>query len=217
MKMTYNPRFKKNALTMVEIVVVIATIVILAGLILPALNKPRGRSGRINCVSNLKQLGLAMRMFSNDHTDKFPWAVPKVEGGSLEYAESAEVFRHFMALSNELITPKILICSSDLERQRSSDWNLFSNSNLSYFAGLDADETKPQTILSGDRNLSVSNTPVRGLMTVTRNNKLHVLPGLHQGPINISLADGSAQQMTEVRVKNWIQDTNSLPMRLAIP
>jgi prepilin-type processing-associated H-X9-DG protein len=54
-------------------------------------------------------------------------------------------------------------------------------------------------------------------MTVTSNSALRILPGMHQGGINIALGDGSAQQMTEAQVKNWIQHTNPSPMRLAIP
>jgi hypothetical protein len=158
-----------------------------------------------------------MRMFSNDHGDKFPWAVPKAEGGTLEFLNSPEVFRHFLAVSNELSTPKVLVCSYDLERQRASDWNSFSNTNLSYFAGLDADEGKPQAILSGDRNISTAATNILGLMEITSNSHLRVLPGWHYPGINIGLGDGSAQQMTEAQLRKWIQDTNATPIRLAIP
>src|SRR4051794_38777944 len=101
MKTSYAP-CTKQGLTLTEILVAIVVIAVLAGLLLPALNKPHHGRGRINCVSNLKQVGLAMRMFSNEHNDKFPWAVPMASGGSLEYSNSMEVFRHFMALSNVL-------------------------------------------------------------------------------------------------------------------
>ena len=158
-----------------------------------------------------------MRMFSYDHGDKFPWAIRAAGGGSFEYTTSTEVFRHFMALSNELITPKPLACSSDLERQRASGWDFFSNTNLSYFAGLDADEGRPQTILSGDRNISVAKTNINGLMIVSSNDSVRVLPGLHQGAINIGLGDGSAQRVTETELRIWIQQTNPMPVRFAIP
>ena len=90
----------------------LAFIPILAGLMLPALAKAKDRAQRINCVSNMKQIGLAARMWSNDHGGKFP--------------------PDFASMSNELFTPKILVCPGDSSKTRAMNWSEFGPGNVTY-------------------------------------------------------------------------------------
>ena len=154
-----------SALTLIELMMVVAALVIMAIMFMPAMVGNKARPERINCANNLKQVGISYRLWAGDNGGKSPMQVPATNGGpSQQLAISdgtgaAYTFQIFQVMSNELGTPKITICPADRDRSAATDFGAdFSaraNTVVSYFVVKDADESNPEMYLAGDRNLGL--------------------------------------------------------------
>ena len=74
-------KFSKKAFTLIELLVVIAIIAILAAILFPVFAKARERAKQTTCISNMKQIGIAMISYTGDFDEKFPaWTPPGATG-----------------------------------------------------------------------------------------------------------------------------------------
>jgi|GEM_PF-1580226 len=207
-----------QAFTLPELAIVLVVIVVLALLAIPAIQaraRARAKVNRIKCVNNLKNVGLALRIFSTDNNGAWPWQVSTNDGGSKEFLQNPSLaWPHFQALSNELSTPRIARCPNDLTGiQPATFRNATNNSAFSYFLGLDASEEFPETILGGDSNLELDGQRLRSTLVTLRTNanlrfdNTRVNTGQndpwHATPDtgNILFGDGSVQQVTSARLR----------------
>jgi hypothetical protein len=143
------------------------SLVILPAMLLPALATAKNRAQVINCSNNMKQIGVALKIWAIDHDDQFPFNVSTNKGGTLELSSRSpdgfdpHAYLHFQVISNELNALKLLTCPGDSSKTPASDWAHLKPGNVSYQlrTGPEVDEKDPSAILSV--------CPIHG-------NKLHV-------------------------------------------
>ena len=205
---------RNRALTKIDVLAIIAVLAVAAALLLPALAAAKRKSSRIGCMGNLKQVGIAFRLWEGDNNDKYPMAVSVTNGGAMELIATENVAACFQVMSNELSTPKILLCPEDTKRIAATNFSTgFSGANISYFINADAVETYPQMILDGDDNLLVDGKPIQpGILNLRPGITIGWTKDRHHGVGNIGMADGSAQQTTSRGLNSAFSScTNGVP------
>jgi prepilin-type processing-associated H-X9-DG protein/prepilin-type N-terminal cleavage/methylation domain-containing protein len=195
-KQTILPGRRRAGFTLLELLIVISIIIILAALLLPAVQRSLLKARQTQCLSNLRQVGIGFQSWANDHGGHLPMQVPFRQGGSLEanrqhlrgFNELSFAARHFQVLSNELSTPKIVVCPAD-KKTVARSFPTLGNTNFSYWVNPSAVSGNSIQFLSGDWNvISLRTDPARdGYMDIQFDNHLHQNRG------NILLADGHVE------------------------
>src|SRR5215831_4485775 len=95
------------AFTLIELLVVIAVIAILAALLLPALGRAKEQGKAAACISNLRQIGVAIQLYVSENNNRLPFMNDQFPGVTNQYAGPEIV------LSNHLGNVNVLRCPSD--------------------------------------------------------------------------------------------------------
>jgi hypothetical protein len=169
------------------------------------------------CAGNVKQIVIAFATWEGDHEDRFPMSALTNSRGTKESYTTNNLFRYFQMTSNELHDPNVLACPAD-DRNPAPNFASLNNNNLSYFVGLDADETYPRMLLTGDRNLVTNGVAViPGLVVIRTNDVVGWSSRMHNRTGHIGLADGSVQMGSIITLLKYFDTSGTNVTRLAVP
>lgn len=215
MKTSFHRR--RDGLSLIDVVIIMATLALAVSFFLAYMRRPRSAAGtRINCVFNLKQVGLAFRIYAGDNGERYPMNIST--NAETVVNEATPVYQYFKLTENELGTPKILICPKETKRTVATDFSNFNNSNVSYFIGLDSNENLPQSILSGDRNITNGFPPNGGILRLTAKKMVGFTKEMHIEQGNVAIGDGSVQQVSSARLRSdIIPNTGFATNRILLP
>ena len=190
----HNQSNRPAAFTLIELLVVIAIIAILAALLLPSLGRAKQDAIRINCVSNAKQLGLAMQMYGDDDNSLLPMPHGSVPWGETNPPPWTEPLAAYYKNTN------ILRCPSLCQLFEKSPYNYFMGARAAYVAAeenlasvsLKSIAIPSQFILSGDCNFPFETIDADpdNYSQDTLFDTNYLPSRAHNGSVNIFFADG---------------------------
>lgn len=97
----------KRGFSLIELLVVIAVIAIIAALLLPAVSGARSAADRAVCISNLRQVNLAARMYAEDHADAIPYSK------RIYFAYKQSIQPYLCRATNAVANDKEFVCPAD--------------------------------------------------------------------------------------------------------
>jgi prepilin-type N-terminal cleavage/methylation domain-containing protein/prepilin-type processing-associated H-X9-DG protein len=115
---------RRHAFTLVELLVVIVIIAVLAALAIPAVSRVRANSLASKCLTNLRQIGVGLNLYLNDHNEE----MPTLMAGRHSRSEDVPVIDN--ALTDYLKDPRIFACPADPKFARLTGTSYYWNSTL---------------------------------------------------------------------------------------
>lgn len=211
------PPRPEPAFTRVDLIVVVAVTAVLSLIPLSAWAASRARAHRVQCVANLKTIGWAFHEFAGQYNGRYPMQQLMIttQGGPWGpplTLDNVLLAASFAVVSNQLQTPKSVVCPSD-SRIAATNFNMltsFSHTNVSYFVGIGTSEQSPRMFLAGDRNLgnSPNGLPYDGVRVVGTNNAFVTwVANRHDAVGHVLFPDGSVHSFGTAQLRAALRDT----------
>jgi prepilin-type N-terminal cleavage/methylation domain-containing protein len=198
--------------TLVELLLVIGVVAILLALIpcwIP--RKSKHRANQISCRSNLKHVALGFQIAKQD-SDMFPVMLATKE----QSLRTTDVAIFFRALSNELATPRVLVCRAN-GQQPAVSFDQLSANNLSFFFNVSAPMTTNDSasLLYGDRHVT-GGRKIGKLLIIQADDKVAWAAKPHREAGNAAFTDGSAHITSSRELQQMVRNQTT-PPRLLLP
>jgi prepilin-type N-terminal cleavage/methylation domain-containing protein len=154
--MNYRPR--RAGFSLIELLVVIAIIGILAGLIMPSLGKSMRQAKRVQCMNNLRQIGIAFQQFADLNQNRYPMNLPSVLPLTNRVPDQVDFLiltvQPFQEVAPELASTRLLVCAADSKRTPADSFGNLTAQQISYRLSTNAAPGNANTIVATDRNVT---------------------------------------------------------------
>ena len=110
------------AMTLIEVLVVIAVFGIVIAMYLQMRSPPPDRTTVTACLFDLKQIDIGFLMYTADNGGKFPMQSSITNGGTMEFLQRNQTFPHYQKLSQYFSSPTILVCPVDKNRHATTNF-----------------------------------------------------------------------------------------------